>query len=80
MNQPNDELDPPFEIIEPDSNGWICEPDDAAGIARLMLVADRAVRSEHAGRAARATAERFGIDTMATRLSDLYSALMGPVT
>lgn len=66
------------EIIEPDANGWTCEPDDAAGIARLMLVADRAVRSERAGLAARATAERFGIDTMATRLSDLYTALAAP--
>ena len=66
------------EIIEPDANGWTCEPDDPAGIARLMLVADRAVRSERAGLAARATAERFGIDTMATRLSDLYTALAAP--
>lgn len=66
------------EIIEPDSNGWICEPDDAAGIARLMLLADRAVRSERPGLAARATAERFGIDTVATRLSDLYQALAAP--
>lgn len=66
------------EIIEPEANGWICEPDDPAGIARLMLVADRAVRNERAGLAARATAERFGIDTMATRLSVLYTALAAP--
>ena len=65
------------EIIEPDANGWVCHPDDAAGIARLMLVADRAVRSERPGLAARATAERFGIDRMATHLSALYTALAG---
>ncbi len=63
------------EIVEEGVNGWVCEPDDVPGIARLMLAADAAVRSERPGQAARATAERFGIDTMATRLTDLYSAL-----
>ena len=63
------------EIIEPGANGWLCEPDDSAGIARLMHEADRAMRSGRAADAARATAERFGIDAMAARLSDLYAAL-----
>jgi UDP-glucose:(heptosyl)LPS alpha-1,3-glucosyltransferase len=63
------------EIIEPGANGWICEPDDAAGLARLMLEADAALRTDRHGLAARATAERFGIDAMATRLADLYASL-----
>jgi len=63
------------EIIEPGSNGWVCEPDDAAGIARLMHAADQAARSGRAGQAARATAERFGIEDMAGRLAQLHAAL-----
>ena len=63
------------EIVEAGVNGWICEPDDAAGLARLMLAADQAVRTPRVGRAARATAERFGLDGMAGRLADLYGTL-----
>jgi UDP-glucose:(heptosyl)LPS alpha-1,3-glucosyltransferase len=66
------------EIIEPGSNGWVCEPDDAAGIARLMHAADQAARSGRAGQAARATAERFGIEDMAGRLAQLHTALADP--
>jgi len=33
------------EIVEPGVNGWICEPDDAAGLARLMQGADQALRT-----------------------------------
>lgn len=66
------------EIIEPGANGWVCEPDDVAGIAKLMHEADGAARDERAAKAARATAERFGIDAMAAKLSDLYAALAVP--
>jgi len=66
------------EIIEPGANGWVCEPDDVPGIARLMQAADQAVRGERPAQAARATAERFGIDAMASQLSELYSALAAP--
>ena len=63
------------EVIEPGVNGWVCEPDDAPGIARLMRTADDATRSEGMAQAARASAERFGIDAMAARLTELYSSL-----
>jgi UDP-glucose:(heptosyl)LPS alpha-1,3-glucosyltransferase len=63
------------EIVEPGVNGWICEPDDVPGIARLLQEADRAVHDGRMGAAARATAERFGIDAMAKQLVDLYSSL-----
>jgi UDP-glucose:(heptosyl)LPS alpha-1,3-glucosyltransferase len=63
------------EIIEPGTNGWVCRPDDPRGLASLMLAADEAIRDEGMGPAARATAERFGIDAMAQKLAELYASL-----
>jgi UDP-glucose:(heptosyl)LPS alpha-1,3-glucosyltransferase len=63
------------EIVERGVNGWVCEPDDAPGIARLMKEADEALRNGRLPAAARATAERFGLDAMAGQLSDLYRRL-----
>ena len=63
------------EAIEPGVNGWVCEPDDAPGLARLMRAADEEIRGERMGQAARASAERFGIDAMAERLAALYASL-----
>jgi UDP-glucose:(heptosyl)LPS alpha-1,3-glucosyltransferase len=62
------------EVIEPGVNGWVCEPDDVAGLARLMAQAERAA-VPGMGAAARATAERFGIDAMARQLVELYRTL-----
>ena len=64
------------EIIERGVNGWVCEPDDAEGIARLMQEADRAMRTGSMPQAARATAERYGLDEMAGRLTALYAGLV----
>jgi UDP-glucose:(heptosyl)LPS alpha-1,3-glucosyltransferase len=63
------------EIVERGVNGWVCEPDDAPGIARLMKEADEALRTGRQGEAARATAERFGLDAMAGQLAVLYGKL-----
>ena len=63
------------EIIEHGVNGWVCEPNDAAGLARLLHEADRAMRSGHLAQAARDTAERYGMDEMAGRLTELYARL-----
>jgi UDP-glucose:(heptosyl)LPS alpha-1,3-glucosyltransferase len=71
------------EVIEHGSNGWVCQPDDVPGLVRLLHEAERAShdRPEGAagvsrtGAAARATAERFGIDAMAKQLVDLYGRL-----
>jgi UDP-glucose:(heptosyl)LPS alpha-1,3-glucosyltransferase len=63
------------EVVEPGVNGWICEPDDVAGIARLLGEAERALREGRPGDAARATAERFGMDAMAKQLVELYRNL-----
>jgi UDP-glucose:(heptosyl)LPS alpha-1,3-glucosyltransferase len=63
------------EIIEPGAHGWVCEPDDAPGIARLMREANSAFRDGTMNRSARASAERFGFDAMASQLASLYASL-----
>ncbi len=68
------------EVVVHGESGWLCEPDDAAGIAALMREADKALQSDRAPQAARAVAERFGIDAMAAKLGELYRALQGSGT
>jgi len=63
------------EIIEPGVNGWLCEPDSPATLARLLRAADEAVRDVAVSNAARASVERFSLDAMAGRLSALYQRL-----
>lgn len=63
------------EIVVPGESGWVCEPDDVAGLARLMRVADQAISARDPAAAARAAAERCGIDAMAEKLTALYSSL-----
>jgi UDP-glucose:(heptosyl)LPS alpha-1,3-glucosyltransferase len=63
------------EVIEHGVNGWVCQPDDVRGLARLLMTADEALRGESTSHAARATAERFGIDAMAQQLAELYASL-----
>ncbi len=63
------------EVIEPGVNGWVCEPDDAHGLARLLRRAEAEVHSEGMRQAARARAERFGVDDMARQLTELYASL-----
>jgi UDP-glucose:(heptosyl)LPS alpha-1,3-glucosyltransferase len=63
------------EVIEHGVNGWVCQPDDVRGLARLLMTADEALRGESTSHAARTTAERFGIDAMAQQLAELYASL-----
>jgi UDP-glucose:(heptosyl)LPS alpha-1,3-glucosyltransferase len=63
------------EVIQPGTNGWICEPDDPQELARLMHAAAKAVHDPAMEGAARATAEGFGIDAMAAKLVELYASL-----
>ena len=63
------------EAVQEGKSGWICEPDDISGLARLMREAARASQIETTGAAARATAEGYGIDDMARKLTELYSTL-----
>ncbi len=64
------------EVLERGVNGWVCEPDDAGGIARLMREAEQATRDGRMGAAARAGAERFGMDAMAKELANLYQSIV----
>lgn len=63
------------ELIEPGVNGWLCQPDDLAGLARLLAAADAAARADSMDAAARATAERFGADASARQVAELYASL-----
>ena len=63
------------EVVTPGENGWICEPDDVAGLAGLMRTAHEAIGARDPSAAARAAAERCGIDEMAQKLAALYAAL-----
>jgi UDP-glucose:(heptosyl)LPS alpha-1,3-glucosyltransferase len=67
------------EIVGHGGNGWLCEPDDVAGLAQLMHAAARVAADEATGGAARAaarhTAEGYGIDDMARKLTQLYATL-----
>lgn len=65
------------EAIEPGVNGWVCEPDDAADLGRAMQAADAALGAATPGLAARASAERFGIEKLARQLGALYDSLRG---
>ena len=63
------------ELIEPGVNGWLCQPDDPAGLARLLAAADAAARAGSMDAAARAAAERFGSEATARQVAELYAAL-----
>jgi UDP-glucose:(heptosyl)LPS alpha-1,3-glucosyltransferase len=65
------------EILRHGESGWICEPGDVPGLARLMSEAALAARDTKAGAAARSTAEHHGIEDMARKLSVLYASLAG---
>lgn len=61
------------EIVAPGRSGWICDPADAQGLAALMARAAREAPGMQA--AARASAENYGLDRMASELVSLYAAL-----
>jgi len=67
------------ETVRHGENGWICEPGDTAGLVKLMHAAAGVATDEGRGAAlrsaARTTAERYGIDTMARDLTQLYASL-----
>ena len=67
------------ETVRHGENGWICEPEDGAGLVQLMHAAAQVAADEIRGAAvraaARSTAERHGIDDMARKLTQLYATL-----
>jgi UDP-glucose:(heptosyl)LPS alpha-1,3-glucosyltransferase len=63
------------EIVREGHSGWICDPTDVAGLARLMREAAQASGDNRMQAAARTAAEPYGIDQMAARLTELYAGL-----
>ncbi|HEX5611683.1 MAG TPA: glycosyltransferase family 4 protein [Burkholderiales bacterium] len=63
------------ELVRPGENGWLCEPHDAAALAALLAAAADSIGKPEMAQAARATAEGFGIDAMAAKLTALYATL-----
>ena len=67
------------EILRHGDNGWICDPNDVAGLAKLMHAAAQVASDEKrctdARASARRTAEGYGIDDMARKLTELYATL-----
>jgi UDP-glucose:(heptosyl)LPS alpha-1,3-glucosyltransferase len=70
------------EVVRAGESGWICDPRDPAALALLMrdagALAGDAVAGGALRAAARATAERYGIEDMARKLTELYAALLAP--
>ena len=62
------------EIVRHGENGWLCEPEDVAALALLMREAARKIDPGMRD-VARASAESYGIDDMAHKLTQLYATL-----
>ena len=65
------------EVVRERESGWICDPDDPAGLAQHIREAVRASGDNRMQGAARTAADPYGIDQMAARLTELYAALTG---
>ena len=63
------------ELLRAGESGWICEAQDPQGLAALLAAAATSAQDERMLAAARASAEGFGIDEMARKLTGLYAAL-----
>jgi len=63
------------ELVRAGENGWVCEAHDEIGLASLLAHAAASAQDEKMRAAARASAEGFGIDEMARKLTELYAAL-----
>jgi len=64
------------EILRDGQDGWLCDPADTAGLARLLGEADQAMRDARVRQAARACAERYGVGETAKQLAELYRGLV----
>jgi len=63
------------ELVEPGSNGFVCDALDEAALARTLGELD-STRARAMGARARQTAERFSLDAMAQKLVTLYRDLV----
>ncbi|MGA7986548.1 MAG: glycosyltransferase family 4 protein, partial [Burkholderiales bacterium] len=65
------------EILREGEDGWLCDPADTPGLARLLGEADQAMRDAVLREAARACAERYGMGQTAKQLAEIYRSLVG---
>jgi len=63
------------EILRSGRNGWVCDPGDIEGLARLLREVVVTSGDNRLLAAARAAAEGYGIDDMARKLTELYETL-----
>jgi len=63
------------EVVRSGENGWVCKPDDMAGLARLMHDTDRAMRDDRMQQAARRSAERYGLEEANQQFAEIYAKL-----
>lgn len=64
------------ELVQPGVNGWVCKPDRAEELARMLIEAASGIGIVMS-REARASVEEFGTDRMADQMIDLYLLLLG---
>jgi UDP-glucose:(heptosyl)LPS alpha-1,3-glucosyltransferase len=65
------------EIVETGTNGWVCDPEAVAPLARLMVEAAATLTDDCLGEGARNTAEAFGLEKMTGQMTQLYETLAG---
>ena len=63
------------ELVRHGESGWICDPEDARGLARLMEAAAEVFASAAAAEAARSAVKECGVEEVIRKLVDLYGAL-----
>ncbi len=63
------------EVVRSGENGWVCKPDDVPALARIMHDTDRAMRDDRMQQAARASAERYGLEEANQQFAELYAKL-----
>ena len=64
------------ELIEAGVNGWVIESDNVPSLAKTITEASHLSMNGVLGKGARQTAEGFGLEKMADRMTDLYKRLM----
>jgi glycosyltransferase involved in cell wall biosynthesis len=72
------DLDGASEVVQNDVNGYLLQPRDTAAMADRItaLLRDESLRSRLAGAGWHRVADEFSVDTMVSKLTALYTALL----
>ena len=67
------------DVIESGENGLLVAPGDSAGLADALalLIGDDALRARMGSRARRDVIERYSLDVVVDRLTEVYEAIEG---